>query len=212
MPEERVIEISREDEEDRFSNNRDMRAEERWHASLELLAKRYRHEAVTMSELYDRAGYSARMKHLIFGMPPPVIALSITLVSTLWIDPNNVYLIAPLGAVAGISSAVHSFLDLGGKAQSYWSYAASYGKVVKQIDTTLARDIDFRTPPDAFFAEMTTEMTNLNGNAPQLPGKGCCGCTKYQGKPSLPEPELDADYHYRYARPPTTTSERKYRI
>lgn len=190
------ITIDRLEDEDRFSNNRDARPEERWHESLENLAKSYRDSAAVQSELHDRAGYGARMKHLIFALPAPVIAVVITCISALWTSPDAVYLVAPLSALGGIFSVVHTVLNLGGKAERYWMYAALYGGIVATVDATLARDIDFRIPPDAFFAEVRTKMGELNGNAPQLPGKGCCGCSKYEGKPMLPAPTQKGDFHY----------------
>lgn len=182
--------------EEPTDNNIDVRPEERWHDTLDNLAHDYRDAAATMSEQQDRAGYSARMKHIIFGLPAPIISVSVALVSTLWQSPDNMYVIAPLAMVGGLFSSVHSFFDMGGKAQQHWDYAARYGGVCSKIDATLARDIDFRNPPDASFAEWRTELGNLNSTSPQLPGKGCCGCSKYEGKKPLPAPTRKGPIHY----------------
>lgn len=176
--------------------NVDHRPEERWHKSLDNLAREYRDNAAKMSELQDRAGYTARMKHIVFGLPSPLIAVFVTCLTGLWDSPDAKYIIAPVAAIGGIFSAVHTFFDLSGKAQKHWSYSALYGSLVAKIDATLARDIHFRIPPDAFFAEVRTEMTNLNSTAPQLSGKGCCGCTKYEHPTSLPAPTRSGSFHY----------------
>lgn len=180
------IKITRLDDEDRFSNNRDARSEERWHDSLENLAKSYRDTAVVLSEKHDEAGYKARMKHIVFGLPGPIIAILVSVVAALWNSPDAQLLVVPLSALGAIFSAVHTFFDMGGRAERYWSYSALYGGIVSTVDATLARDIDFRRPPDEFFAEVRTQLGHLNGTAPQLPGKGCCGCTKYESGKSMP--------------------------
>jgi hypothetical protein len=183
--------------EEPSDNNIDVRPEERWHASLDQLARNYRDVSASSSEEHDRSGYGARMKHIVFGLPGPVISLVVACVSALWVSPDAIYLIVPLSTLGGIFGAVHTFFDYGGKAQAHWTYAASYGGVCSKIDATLARDIDFRIPPDAFFAEIRTELGHLNATAPQLPGKGCCGCSKYDGKKPLPAPTQDGDMKYR---------------
>lgn len=176
--------------------NVDHRPEERWHRSLDNLAREFRDNAAKMSELQDRAGYTARMKHIVFGLPAPIIAVLVTCLAGLWDSPDAKYVVAPLSAIGGIFSAVHTFFDMSGKAQRHWSYSSLFGALVSKIDATLARDINFRIPPDAFFAEVRTEMTNLGGTAPQLGGKGCCGCTKYEHPPSLPPPTRTGSFHY----------------
>ena len=185
-------------EDEPTDNNHDVRPEERWHESLENLAMSYREVAATNAEMQDRAGYGARMKHIIFGLPGPIISLSVAMISSLWVDTENVYLIAPLALVGGTSTLVHNFFDLGGKAERHWDYSARYSGFCSKVDATLARDIDFRTPPDACFAEWRSELGHLNSTAPQLPGKGCCGCSKYSGKKPLPAPERK-DFHYNTA-------------
>jgi hypothetical protein len=185
---------------DPTNNNRDVRPEERWHASLVSLAKEYRDQAAVASERHDRAGYKARMKHLVFALPGPVINLVAASVSALWDDTeNNKYLIVPLVLVGAVFSTVHSVLNLGGKAEKFWRYAALYGGVVARVDKDLARDPDWRTPADAFFAELSTNMGNLNMSAPQLPGKGCCGCSKYEGIRPLPQPTREGELSYESA-------------
>lgn len=191
-----TIDIINGDNGDAFDNNRDARPEERWHSSLDNLARSYRDAAAKNSELHDRAGYGARKKHIIFGLPGPITAIVVSCIAALWQDTDNVYLIVPLSSLAAILTAVHVFFDMGGKAEKYWSYSAQYGGVVAFVDATLARDVDFRTPPDAFFAELRTRMGNLNGTAPQLPGKGTCGCSKYEGPVPLPEPTKKGSQFY----------------
>lgn len=191
-----IINDDKDEEEDSFNNNRDARAEERWHVSLDNLARNYRDVAATSSELHDRAGYGARKKHIIFGLPGPIMSIVVTCIAALWQDPDNVYVLVPLSSLAAIFTAVHVFFDMGGKAEKYWNYSAQYGGVAAFVDATLARDIDFRIPPDAFFAELRTRMGNLNGTAPPLPGKGTCGFSKYPGKVPLPVPTQKGDMYY----------------
>lgn len=168
-------------------NNIDARPEERWHRTLDNLAREYRNFAARQSELQDRAGYGARGKHVLFGLPGPLIALTVSLITALWPSPESVYVIAPLSMVGGASTLIHNFFDLGGKAQRHWDFAARYDSVCARIDATLARDIDFRTPPDAAFAEWRTDIGHLNASAPQLPGNGCF--RKFSGKEALPVPK-----------------------
>lgn len=179
-----------------FVNNRDARPEERWHGSLDNLARSYRDTAANASELHDRAGYGARKKHIIFGLPGPIMSIVVASIAALWQHTDNRFVLVPLSSLAAIFTAVHVFFDMGGKAEKYWNYSAQYGGVVAFVDATLARDIDWRTPPDAFFAELRTRMGNLNGTAPQLPGKGTCGCSKYPGKVELPKPTQQGDMFY----------------
>lgn len=181
---------------DATDNHHDIRPEERWHTTLDQLAREYRDVSAVASEQHDRAGYGARMKHIVFGLPAPVIGIVVAAVAALWISPDAVYFVVPLSSIGSIFAAVHTFFDYGGKAQSHWDYSARYGGVCSKIDATLARDVDFRTPPDAFFAEVRTELGHLNGTAPQLPGKGCCGCSKYESKKPLPAPTRDGAFHY----------------
>lgn len=189
ISDERHLKIDRESDEDRFSNNRDARPNERWHTSLDNLAKSYRDTAAVLSEKHDQAGYRARMKHLVFGLPGPIIAIVVSCVAALWNSRDSQYFIVPLSALGAIFSAVHTFMDMGGKAERYWRYAALYGGVVDTIDGTLASDIDFRRQADEFFSEVRTHLGHLNGTAPQLPGKGCCGCSKYESNMNMPKYE-----------------------
>ena len=179
------------------NDHADARPEERWHASLDNLARRFRDSASVNSEKQDRAGYGARMKHIIFGLPAPLVAICVSTLAALWDSPDARFVVAPLSAAGGIFAAVHTFFDMGGKAQRHWEYSARYAGICSKIDATLARDIDFRIPPDAFFAEVRTELGNLNGSAPQLPGKGCCGCSKYDGAKPLPEPTQMGEFTYK---------------
>lgn len=179
-------------------DNIDDRDEEAWHSSLDNLTRKYRDTAVVQSELQDRAGYTARMKHIIFGLPAPVIAVVVTCVSALWEDTDARYVIAPLSAVGGIFASVHTFFDMSGKAEQHWSYSALYSALTNKIDATLARDTKFRIPPDAFLAEVRTELTHLNSTAPHLGGQGTCGCKKYKSPPPLPTPTQSGDIHYAY--------------
>lgn len=177
-------------------NNIDTRPEEAWHRSLDNLARSYRDTCAINAELQDRAGYTARMKHIVFGLPAPIIATVVTCVSALWDSSDAKYFVAPISALGGICAAVHTFFDMSGKAEKHWAYAALYSGLRNKIDATLSRDINFRTPPDAFFGEVRTELTNLDTTAPQLGGKGVCGCKKYKTPPPLPAPTQSGTFHY----------------
>lgn len=158
------------------TNNQDYRAEERWHQSIDTLAREWRDSCVEQSREHDKAGYGARMKHIIFGLPGPVTAIVTSTVAALWDSPDVKYAIVPLSGLAAVFSAVHVFLDMAGKAQLHWNYSAQYGGVANKIGAQLSRDVDFRRPADEFMAETRMEVGNLNASAPQLPGTGCCGC------------------------------------
>lgn len=168
--------------------NHDSRPEEKWHLSLDQFARNFRDSASNASELHDRAGYGARKKHIIFGLPGPLIGIIVTCIAALWENDDSRYLLVPLSAIGSIFAAVHVFFDMGSKAEKHWNYSAQYNGVVSFVDATLARDVDFRIPPDAFFAELRARMGNLGATAPQLPGKGTCGCSKYDVPPPLPKP------------------------
>ncbi len=183
-----TIAVTRAEDQDSFTNNRDIRPEERWHTTLANLAVKYRNQASELSEKMDRAGYGARKKHIIFGLTPVVVSVLVSCIAALWAHEDNRFVVVPLSGIGAIFSAVHTFFNMGGRAESFWRYAALYGSVVAMVDTEISRDPDYRMPPDAFFATLRSEMCHLNGTAPQLPGKGCCGCTKYPGKQPLPQP------------------------
>lgn len=179
-----------------FKNNFDARPEERWHTSLDQLARQYRDIAMKSSELHDRAGYGARMKHIIFGLPGPILSIITACIASLWTDVDNIYVIVPLSSLAAIFSSVHSFFDMSRKAERHWNYCAQYGDIAAAVDLQLGRDVDFRTPPDTFLMEIRTRLGNLHASAPQLPGKGICGCKKYAGKVPLPKPIQNASMIY----------------
>lgn len=180
-----------------FNNNFDIRPEERWHGSLDQLARQYRDIAMTSCELHDRAGYGARMKHIIFGLPGPILSIITACIASLWNDVDNIYVIVPLSSLAAIFSSVHSFFDMSAKAQQHWNTSSKYGDIASAVDLQLGRDIDFRTPPDTFLVEIRTKLGNLHATAPQLPGKGFCGCKKYAGKVELPKPIQNASMIYK---------------
>lgn len=171
------------------TNNQDHRAEEKWHQSLDDLARGWRDSCIEQCKEHDKAGYGANKKHLIFGLPGPVTAIATTAVAALWESPDARFVIVPLSALAAIFSSVHVFMDLAGKAQRHWNYSAQYGGMASKIGFQLGRDVDFRRPADEFLAETRAEIGNLNGNAPQLPGTGCCGCSHRGG----PVPGLETE-------------------
>lgn len=187
---------SRTSNDGQSSDPRDARPEEKWSLPFDNLAREYRDVAAVLSEEHDRAGYGARLKHIVFGLPGPVIGIVVSGAASLWRSPDAVYLVVPLSSLGAIMTAVHVFLDMAGRAQLHWTYSAKYAMVVSRIDTTLARHVNFRIPADAFFAEIRTEMNNLGEKAPQLPGKGCCGCKKYDSKKALPAPTRAGDIYY----------------
>jgi hypothetical protein len=103
----------------------------------------------------------------------------------------------PMVCVGTICSVIHSTLGLAGRATSHEHYANLYAGIASHVDYSLARDPDWRTPADAFFAEVRTRMGNINASAPQLPGAGCCGCTKYESdKIPLPPPTVSGGTQY----------------
>jgi hypothetical protein len=155
----------------------DARGEERWHTSIEELAKEWRNNCDTLAVKHDSAGYKARMKHLIFGLPAPITSLVVTAVAGLWLSPNAKYFIVPASCVAAVFSVVHVQLNLAGKAQQYWDFSARFGSMASKIDHQLVRHEKFRRPADEFMAETRVELGNLQAYAPQLPGNGCCGCS-----------------------------------
>lgn len=159
-----------------FLNHRDYRGEERWHASIDALARRWRKACNENAKAHDKAGYKANYKHIIFGLPAPVASLVTSAVAALWDSEDSVYFIVPVTCLAAVFSLVHMMLNMAGRAQKHWDYSARYGGIASKIDIQLVRDVDFRRPADEFLAETRQEIGALNGNAPQLPDpKGCCG-------------------------------------
>lgn len=159
----------------RIMNNRDARGEERWHSSIDALARRWKKSCVSAAKAHDAAGYKARSRHIIFGLPAPVTALATAAVSALWESEDARYFVVTSTTIAAVFSAVHTFLDMGGRAQRHWDFSARYGGIASKIDYQLVRDVDFRRPADEFLAETRQEIGALNANAPQLPDPaGCC--------------------------------------
>lgn len=175
---------------DAIDNNLDRRGEERWHRSLETHARTIRASCVRSSAVQEKAGYGAKAKHVILGLPGPIIALIVAAVAALWDDQDSRYFVVPFSLVGAVFNAVHVFLALEGKAERHWMFSALYGGVVSKIDAQLCRDPDYRRPADEFMAEINSEVGFLNGNAPQPP-KGTCGCfpEKKEDPPEPPEPE-----------------------
>lgn len=167
----------------------DTRGEEKWSEKLEVLASDWRDACTHNSKRHDLAGYKARMKHLILGLPAPIATIVTGAVSALWESPDARYFIVPVMGVTSILGLVHTYLNMGGKAQRHWDFAARYGGIVSKIDMQMVRGRKFRSPADAFMAETRVEVGNLNANAPQLPGRGCCGCTDVEEERELVRPE-----------------------
>jgi hypothetical protein len=156
-------------------NNQDHRGEERWHESLHAKVMEWGASCAVFAKKHDEAGYKARFKHIVFGMPAPVTTIVTGAVAALWESPDARYFVVPAAAVAAIFSAVHVFLDMGARAQRHWDYAARYSEIAGCIELQLARDVDFRRPADEFMIEILTNIAHLGGSAPALPGVGCCG-------------------------------------
>lgn len=152
----------------------DRRAEERWHISIDALARRWSRACMVAAQNHQRAGYISRVRHIVFGLPAPVMALVTTAVSALWDNPEVRYFVVPATAIAAVLSVIHTSLDMGGRAQRHWDFAARYGSIASKIDSQLVRDVDFRRPADEFIAEVRTEIGNLNAYAPQPPNPGIC--------------------------------------
>lgn len=157
------------------TNNMDVRPEERWHESVDRLAREWADFCGKKHAAHEKAGYGARAKHVIFGLPMPIVTIIVSVVTPLWDSSDSKYFVAPATGLAGIFGAIHTFLNMGGVAQRHWDYAARFNAIKSKIDRELARDIDFRRPADEFMAETRVEIGNLEGTAPQLPGR-CCGC------------------------------------
>lgn len=154
-----------------FFDNRDFRGEERWHLALENLAKEWRDSCMENAHAHNKAGYWARRRHIILGIPAPVTSLVTAAVTGMWDDPNLKYFVIPATCLASIMAVFHTYLNLGGRAERHWAYAAWYESVAAKIDLQVHRDIDFRTPADVFLTETRMEMGSLGMHAPQLPGK-----------------------------------------
>lgn len=166
----------------------DSRGEEAWHPALEEQALVTRAFALAQSVEHDKAGYRARKKHLIYGLPGPIIGVAVACVSSLWDQPESQYLVAPLAAVGAILTTIHTFMNMGGKAQQHWTYNALYRNVADEISALLSRQKQFREVPDAFMARVNTMLNHYKSTAPQLPGTGCCSLNPPEDAAPMPEP------------------------
>jgi hypothetical protein len=173
-------------------NNHDHRAEERWHGSIDRLVRDWRAACLANSRIQDNAGYNARWKHIVFGMPAPIATLVTAAVAGLWQSEDARYFVVPLTCVAAVFSVVHTYLDMGGRAQQHWNFSARYGSVANRIDMQLCRDIDFRRPADEFVTEVMVEVGNLNTYALKPPPRGFWGCGEYDPLVVVPEPDEEA--------------------
>nr|BDC16850.1 hypothetical protein [Sicyoidochytrium minutum DNA virus] len=181
------------------TNNRTKVYEESWHESLHMLAAQYRDDALDASIAHDKAAYSARFKHRLFGYIGPIINIVTTGLAAIVEEEEVMYVVIPLSAVAAAFTFLHIQMDMAAKARQYWEYNARYGELAAVIDETLAHDVDFRPAADKTIAVWCTQKNHLDGNAPPLPGKGWCG---RHGRPSsfrkIPtEEELRAREYYR---------------
>ncbi len=183
---------------DRF-NNRDKRGEERWHETIHTQVMQWAEECGLVAEKHDNAGYGAMFKHVVFGLPGPIATISLGVVAGLWDDPDSKFLILPVSGMAAISTAVHVFMNMGGRAQKHWDFAARYKSIKIDVNRELSRDIDFRRPADEFMMEISSNMNSLNASAPPLPGSGCCNRKPpvVETLPSQPDANNEAimEYH-----------------
>lgn len=166
----------------------DHRPNEGWSPKLVAEARKLRDDCNQASGDHDQAGYGHRTRHIIFGLPGPVVAVIVGGIAGLWESSDARYLITPLSMFGGIMTAVHIFLNMAGRAERHWAYAAHYGGLAAEIHHELQRDPRRRRESDEFFAEILTRIRHLNANAPQLPNKkkkgcksACCGTGAYGG-------------------------------
>lgn len=156
-------------------NNLTSVREEAWHESLHMLAAKYRDDALDASIAHDKAAYSARFKHRLFGYIGPIINIVTTALAALVEEDEIMYVVIPLSAIASAFSFLHIQMDMATKARKFWEYNARYGELAALIEETLAHDVDRRPAADKTIAVWCTQKNHLDGNAPPLPGKGWCG-------------------------------------
>lgn len=178
----------------------DHRPNEGWSPKLVSEARKLRDDCNQASGDHDQAGYGHRTRHIIFGLPGPLVAVLVGGIAGLWESEDARFLITPLSMFGGIMTAVHIFLNMAGRAERHWAYAAHYGGLASEIHHELQRDPRRRRESDEFFAEILTRIGHLNANAPQLPNKkkkgcksACCGTGAYGGVNIIVEGGEDDD-------------------
>ena len=149
--------------------------EEPWTNKLENLVKKWRFHSIKLSELHEKAAYSIRMKHNVFGLPPVFIPLIMTFVSQI-VPRDKAIVSGAMFLVSGLSGAVYKWLNLGEQYTLHFQYSARYDDIVTAIDSELSRQPKFRRAADAFVTEIRSKIDHLNQTSPDFPT--CCnfGC------------------------------------
>lgn len=166
--------------------------EEPWTRSIEDLVNKWREHAVTSSELHEKAAYSIKIKHNIFGLPPVFIPLVMTFVSQTIPMEKEQFTTGIMFLISGLSGAVYKWLNLGELYTLHFQYAARYDDIITSIDSEMSRQKKFRRAADAFVTELRAKLDNLNQTAPDFPLCGCsCGCFNNCGKTNVNEKHIN---------------------
>ena len=143
--------------------------EEPWTDSIEELIYKWREHAVTSSELHEKAAYSIKIKHNVFGLPPVLVPLTMTFVSQIIPEEKETFTSGLMFLISGVSGAIYKWLNLGELYTLHFQYAARYDDIITSIDSELSRQKKFRRAADAFVTELRAKIDNLNQTAPDFP-------------------------------------------
>ena len=143
--------------------------EEPWDGNIEKLMIKWKIHATNLSELHERAGYSIKFKHNVFGLIPVFIPLIMTYVSQVIDENGNSEKInGVMFLISGIFGAVYKWLNLGEQYTLHFQYAARYDDIITSIDAELSRNKRFRRAADAFTTEIRGKIDNLNQTSPDF--------------------------------------------
>lgn len=146
--------------------------EEPWTDNIESLILRWKMHASRLSELHEKAAYTIKFKHNIFGLPPVFIPLIMTYISQVIPLENEAVVSGVMFLVSGISGAIYKWLNLGEQYALHFQYSARYDDIITSIDSELSRQKRFRRAADAFVTEIRAKIDNLNQTSPEFPM--CC--------------------------------------
>lgn len=143
--------------------------EEPWTENIEKLVLKWKTHAIRLSELHEKAGYTIKLKHNIFGLPPVFIPLIMTYISQIIPADNERTINGALFLISGISGAVYKWMNLAEQYALHFQYAARYDDIITSIDSEMSRQKRFRRAADAFVTDIRCKIDNLNQTSPDFP-------------------------------------------
>jgi len=153
------------------SNAIDKRPEEGWTAKNTALVIKWREEFIKRAEAHKAKGAEHKSWHTRIGIP----SILVPAVSTIGVGILGIY--HPIGATIfgicclGITTGFTSYYEFYGFAEQKVkndNHSAAFYDLVTTIDTTLAKEPEFRIQVDRFVERLEAKYDSLNYTSPDL--------------------------------------------